>query len=97
MTSRNYSATIVVDPSGSDGSTSEMIPKLSEVIAQSDGEVTKVQELGQHDFAYPSKKKISRGTYLQFELSGTPETPQKIKEKLRLEKKVDRILIECSS
>ena len=88
MTSRNYSATIVVDPSGSDGSTSEMIPKLSEVIAQSDGEVTKVQELGQHAFAYPSRKKISRGTYLQFELSGTAETPQKIKEKLRLEKRL---------
>ena len=97
MKSRNYSATIVIDPSGSEGSSSEMIPKLSEVIAQSNGEVMKVQELGQHDFAYLSKKKISRGTYLQFDIAGTSETPQKIKEKLRLEKKVDRILIECSS
>ena len=58
MKSRNYSATIVIDPSGSEGSSSEMIPKLSEVIAQSDGEVMKVQELGQHDFAYLSKKRF---------------------------------------
>ena len=97
MTTRNYSATIVIDPSGSEGSSSEMIPKLSEIIAQSDGEVSKVQELGQHDFAYPSKKKLARGTFLHFEISGSPDTPSKIKEKMKLEKKVDRILIECSS
>ncbi len=96
MTSRNYSATIVIDPSGSEGSSSEMIPKISEVIAQSDGEVSKVKELGQHDFAYPVKKSLSRGTYIQFDITGSSSTPAKIKEKLRLEKKVDRILIESS-
>lgn len=94
MKPRNYLATIVIDPSGSAGSSSEMIPKLSEVIAQSDGEVTKVQELGQHSFAYPTKKNFTQGTYLQFEITGKPETPKIIKNKLRLEKKVDRILIE---
>ena len=97
MTTRNYSATIVIDPSGSEGSSSEMIPKITEIIAQSNGEVKKVQELGQHDFAYPLKKSLSRGTYLQLDISGEPNTPFTIKEKLRLEKKVDRILIECSN
>ena len=97
MKTRNYSATIVIDPSGSEGSSNEMIPKLSEIISQSDGEVKKVTELGQHDFAYPIKKNFTRGTYLQFEITGTSETPSKIKHKLRLDKKVDRILIECSN
>jgi hypothetical protein len=31
---------------------------------------------------------------LQFELSGDPEMPTRLKEKLRLEKKVDRVLVE---
>jgi len=97
MTTRNYSATIVIDPSGSEGSSNEMIPKLSEVIAQSDGEVIKVEELGQHDFSYPTRKNLLRGSYLQFEITGSPQTPEKIKEKLRLENKVDRVLIECSN
>jgi len=97
MTTRKYSATIVIDPSGSEGSSSEMIPKISEIISQSDGEVSKVTELGQHDFAYPIKKTLTRGTYLQFDISGSSQTPDKIKEKLRLEKKVDRVLIECSN
>lgn len=97
MTTRKYSATIVIDPSGSEGSSSEMIPKITEIIAQSDGEVSKVTELGQHDFSYPIKKTLTRGTYLQFDISGSSQTPHKIKEKLRLEKKVDRVLIECSN
>jgi ribosomal protein S6 len=97
MTTRNYSATIVIDPSGSEGSSSEMIPKITEVISQSNGEVKKVQELGQHDFAYPAKKNLSRGTYIQFDISGEPSTPHTIKEKLRLEKKVDRVIIESSN
>jgi len=97
MTTRNYTATIVIDPSGSDGSSSEMIPKLTEIIGQSQGEVTKVQDLGQHDFAYPIKKNLPRGTFLQFDIKGHSSTPALIKDKLKLEKKVDRILIECTN
>ena len=94
MKQRNYIATVVVNPSGSEGSSSEMIPKLTEVINRSEGEVKKVQELGQHDFAYPTKKSFTRGSYLQFDISGSPQTPTMIQEILKLEKKVDRILIE---
>jgi len=53
-----------------------------------------VEELGQHDFAYPTKKDFTRGSYLQFHFSGKVETPLLIQENLRLEKKVDRCLIE---
>ena len=94
MKIRNYSAVIVVNPSGSDGSFSEIIPKLTEIINRSEGEVNKVEELGQHDFAYPTKKDFTRGSYLQFHFSGKVETPLLIQENLRLEKKVDRCLIE---
>lgn len=97
MNTRNYSATIVIDPSGSEGSSNQMIPMLTELIGQAEGEVKKVEELGQYDFAYPTKKNFTKGTYLKFDITGTPETPYKIREKLRLEKKVDRVLIECSN
>ena len=43
MNKKNYLATIVFDPRGSDGTSDEMIPKLSEVISDSDGEVIKVE------------------------------------------------------
>jgi ribosomal protein S6 len=94
MNKRNYLATIVYDARGADGSSDEMIPKLSEIIRQVDGEVTKVDNQGSRDFVYPQSKDITSCTYLQFEIESDPEMPIRLKEKLKLEKKVDRILIE---
>ena len=90
----NYLATIVFDPKGFDGSIDEMIPKLSEIIVSVDGEVQKVESQGTHNFAYPQKGKASTGVYLQFQLSGNPTMPTRLKEQLSLEKKVDRVLVE---
>ena len=87
MNKRNYLATI-------DGASDEMIPRLSEIIRDVEGEVTKVENQGSHDFAYPQSKEMKAGTYLQFEISGDTEMPVRLKDKLRLEKKVDRVLIE---
>ena len=94
MNKRNYLATIVYDAQGADGASDEMIPKLSEIIRDAEGEVTKVENQGNHDFAYPQSKEMKAGTYLQFEISGDTEMPVRLKDKLRLEKKVDRVLIE---
>ena len=93
MSKNTYLATIVFDPRGADGSADEMIPKLSEIIRDTEGDVTKVENVGTHDFAYPQKKMI-RGTYLQFEIAGSSNSPDSLKERLKLEKKVDRVLIE---
>jgi len=93
MSKNTYLATIVIDPRGADGSADEMIPKLSEIIRDTEGDVTKVENVGTHDFAYPQKKMI-RGTYLQFEIAGSSNFPDSLKERLQLEKKVDRLLIE---
>jgi ribosomal protein S6 len=94
MNKKNYLATIVFDPRGSDGTSDEMIPRLSEIISDSEGEVIKVENQGTHDFSYPQRKGLSSGTFLQFEINGTPDTPDSIKKKLKLEKKIDRVLIE---
>ena len=72
-----------------------MIPKLSEIIRDSEGEVTKVENLGTQDVAYPQKNQMQSGVYLQFEISADPLMPDRLKEKLKLEKKIDRVLIEC--
>ena len=94
MNKRNYLATIVFNAKGADGTSDEMIPKLSEIIRQAEGEVTKVENQGNHDFIYPQSKDMITGTYLQFEIEADPELPLRLKEKLKLEKKVDRVLIE---
>ena len=61
MNKRNYLATIVYDAHGADGGSDEMIPRLSEIIRATDGEVTKVENQGSHDFAYPQSKQMKSG------------------------------------
>ena len=80
MNKRNYIATIVYDARGADGSSDEMIPKLSEIIRQVDGEVTKVDNQGSHDFIYPQSKDRTSGTYLQFEVESDAIMPIRLKE-----------------
>ena len=94
MTNRNYLATIVVDPRGAEGTNNEMIPKLSEAILQSEGEVLKVEEQGSIDFAYPQQKELVSGNFIQFEFKGSTNSPSLLREKLKLEKKVDRLIVE---
>ena len=90
----NYLATIVFDPKGSDGSTDEMIPKLSEIIVSVDGEVQKVESQGTHDFAYPHKRKSNLWESIYSSSSRAIQKCRLGKDKLRLEKKVDRVLVE---
>jgi len=94
MNTRNYLATIVVDPRGAEGASNEIIPKLSEAILESEAEVLKVEEQGNFEFAYPQQKQLSSGSYIQFEYKGSTNSPRLLKERLRLEKKVDRLIIE---
>ena len=95
MNKRTYLTTIVYDSKGAEGTNEEMIPKLSDIIRGADGEVSKVQERGTFDFAYSRARKIKVGVYLQFEVLGDTSFPEKLKNTLKLEKKVDRVLIEC--
>ena len=62
MTNRNYLATIVVDPRGAEGTNNEMIPKLSEAILQSEGEVLKVEEQGSIDLHILNKRSLFQVT-----------------------------------
>ena len=94
MSKRNYKATMVLDPSGNEESSDEIISQLSEVIRSVEGEVTKVENLGSQNLARPAKKNSPTAIYVQFDVEGEPDVPSRLHEKLSLEKRVDRIVVE---
>ena len=98
MTNNNriYAATVVIDTSGSEGSADAMISKISEIIAGLGGEVKKVENLGLRDLVRPQDRNLSRAAYIKIDFESGPEGPARVKEKLRLDKNIDRILIERS-
>ena len=85
---------MVLDPEGNEGGSDEIISMLSDVIRSVEGEVKKVENLGSQNLARPSNKNSPTGIYVQFEIEGEPGVPARLHDKLALEKKVDRIVVE---
>ena len=93
---RNYAATLVLDTRGSEDSADAMISKVSEIIAEMDGEVKKVENLGLRELARPQVRDFSTAAYVRIDFESGPDGPTTIKEKLHLDKSIDRILIELA-
>ena len=91
---RNYTATLILDTRESEESADAMISKLSEMIVHLDGEVKKVENLGSREIARPKARNLSSAVYVKIDFESDREVPSKIKEQLRLEKTIDRIIIE---
>ena len=91
---RNYEATLVLDTRGSKDSADAMISKVSEIIVALDGDVKKVENLGLRDLARPQAADFLNAAYVRIGFESNPTGPAVIKEKLRLDKSIDRILIE---
>ena len=91
---RNYEATLVLDIRGSTDSADAMISRVSEIIAGMNGDVKKVENLGLRDLVRPQSKDLSSAAYIKIDFESSPDGPATVKEKLRLDKNVERILIE---
>ena len=91
---RNYTATLVLDTRGSEESADALISKFSEIIVNLRGEVKKVENLGLRELARPKARNFSSAAYVKIDFEGDRDCPSKIKEQLRLDKTIDRIIIE---
>jgi ribosomal protein S6 len=68
--------------------------RLSETVVALGGEVEAVNNLGNMNFERTADKNFTSGTYLQLLLNGSPQLAGDIKLKLKLDKVINRILIE---
>ena len=93
-TLRNYRATFLLDMRNYQNPVETLIERLTNVIQTVGGTVIKVKNLGQKDFARVTDRKFPSGIYVDVDFSGPSEAPAAIKEKLKLDKAVNRILVE---
>lgn len=93
-TASNYRATFILDTRGREESVDDLIDGLKAELASTGAEVTKVENLGQKEFARVPDAKYDSGVYVQYELAGTSETPAAVLEKLRLNKLVSHKMIQ---
>lgn len=95
MSSRNqYKATFILDTRNYDQPVATLVDKLKAVIEWASGVVKNVENLGQKDFARVTSKRLPAGTYVKFDFEALPTAPAAIKEKVRLDRNVNRVMVE---
>ncbi len=93
-TASNYRATFILDTRGREETVEDLIDGLKTELAEAGAEVSKVENLGVKDFARAPDAKYDSGLYVQYEFSGSKETPAAILDKLRLNKLVSHKIIQ---
>lgn len=93
---RKYTATFVLDTRNYTNPVETLIEKLTGVIESIGGTVSKVNNLGQRDFARAVDRKFPAGIYVEITFEGPTESMSVLNEKLKLDKTVNRIFVQSA-
>jgi ribosomal protein S6 len=93
---RPYRVSLILDLRGSAESPEAAIERLKEILQSIDCKVTEVENLGQREFSRAVDRNFLNGLYVQFHFEGPVNSPAAFAEKLRLDRTVDRIMVQVS-
>lgn len=93
MNNKKYKATFILDTRGYTEPVETLIEKLKGVIESVDCKIEGVENLGQRAFARTTDRAFPAGIYVEFSYEGPSTANEQIREKLRLDKTVNRILV----
>jgi|AntAceMinimDraft_17_1070374.scaffolds.fasta_scaffold38370_3 small subunit ribosomal protein S6 len=91
---RKYRATFILDTRGVEASIDELTETYSKVIGEVSGEVEAVKNLGTKEFARKTQNGMPSGIFLQYDFTGPVTAPGQVQEKVRLDRKVNRVMVE---
>ena len=90
---KSYRASFLLDTRGLETSAEDLIKEFSEISSSLGAEVVKTENVGVLPFVRVTDKKFPEGTYFQLDVKAPRTFPAAIKEKLHLDRRVNRILI----
>ena len=91
---RLYTVSLILDLRGSAEAPDVAIDRLKEILKSIDCKVSEVENLGQREFSRAVDRKFLSGLYVQIKFEGPVTAPAAFAEKLRLDRTVDRILVQ---
>jgi ribosomal protein S6 len=92
---KNYKATFILDLRNTEDDATKVIADISEVLGQIGAAVTEHRDIGVRDFARAADHRFSQGHYVEVNFDADSSVPGQLQEKLRLDKRVNRICIEA--
>lgn len=91
---RNYRATFIMDNRGREETIDQLVEGVKKVIAEVQGEVSAVENLGKKDFVRVTDKKLTGAAYVHVSFSAPAAAPAQLVERLRLNNSVYRTFIQ---
>ncbi len=92
----NYKATFILNTRGVETNVEGIITTLKEAIAKAQGSVQEVKNLGRKDFVrLPSRNHLG-DHYIEISFSGPRTISNTLRQSLRLEKTLNRVLVEAA-
>ena len=95
-TKHTYKTTFILDLRSSEDDAAKVTAYLSELLSSLGAEVSDTEDLGVRDFSRAADRRFAQGHYLEFYFSSEGTVPAQLKEKLRLDKRVNRIFIQSN-
>ncbi len=90
----NYKATFILDTRGREESIDDLVEGLKDELVEAGAEVSDTENLGKQDFARTADRRYESGVYAHYRISGGSDLPEKILEKLHLNKLVSHKMIQ---
>lgn len=94
-TTNNYKATFILDLRNTEDDAAKVLSDIKEVFATIGAEVGETNDQGVRQFARAADQRFTQGTYLEVYFDGPGTVPADLKEKLHLDKRVNRIFVEA--
>ncbi len=91
---RNYRATFILDTRGVELPVDELVENYAKVIGEVNGTVESTRNLGNQEFVRKAANGLPNGIFVQYDFSAPATAPEEIQEKVRLDRKVNRVMVE---
>lgn len=90
-TTNNYKTTFILDLRESKDDADKAISDLTELLGSLGATVSDSDSLGVREFARAADRSFARGHYIELYFNSTSTVPETLREKLRLDKRINRI------
>ena len=92
---KNYRTSFILDLRDFKDDPAKVLGELTELLGTLGATVSNGIDLGMRDFARAADRRFTQGHYLEVCFDGPSSLPEQLKEKLRLDKRINRIFVEC--
>lgn len=93
---RNYVATFILDTRDQPDDLDNLFARIRETLESVDCEITEFIDKGRKDFIRVTDRRNPSGVYVEIHFKAPSEAPAAIQEKFRLEKTINRIMIQSA-